>query len=111
MSRVQFEIEQDEETRSDSSLQERPHLATGMKLPRDLSGRDVILALKRLGFIEEHQVGSHVRLSRSDSRNCSKPRFYCTENVAEHPPPSPDHDRRFEGSVVILSSLDLSSVR
>ena len=42
MSRVQFEIEQDEETRSDSSLQERPHLATGMKLPRDLSGRTFV---------------------------------------------------------------------
>jgi predicted RNA binding protein YcfA (HicA-like mRNA interferase family) len=39
-----------------------------MKLPRDLSGREVIRALKRLGFIEEHQVGSHVRLSRSGLR-------------------------------------------
>jgi len=39
-----------------------------MKLSRDLSGREVIRALKRLGFIEEHQVGSHVRLSRSGLR-------------------------------------------
>jgi len=39
-----------------------------MKLPRDLSGREVIRALKRLEFAEERQVGSHVRLSKSGLR-------------------------------------------
>ena len=35
-----------------------------MKLPRDLSGREVVKALKRLGFSVEKQEGSHIRLSR-----------------------------------------------
>ncbi len=39
-----------------------------MKLPRDLSGRQVVRALRRLGFVEEHQVGSHIRLSKSGLR-------------------------------------------
>lgn len=36
-----------------------------MKLPRDLSGREVVKALKRLGFAVENQEGSHIRLIRS----------------------------------------------
>ena len=39
-----------------------------MKLPRDLSGDDVVRALKRLGFVVVRQVGSHVRLARGDAR-------------------------------------------
>ena len=39
-----------------------------MKLPRDLSGHQIVRALRRLGFIEERQEGSHIRLSRADLR-------------------------------------------
>ena len=39
-----------------------------MKLPRDLSGQRVVNALKRLGFIEERQEGSHIRLARGSRR-------------------------------------------
>ena len=39
-----------------------------MKLPRDLSGREVVKALKRLGFTVEHQQGSHIRLVRNGLR-------------------------------------------
>ena len=39
-----------------------------MKLPRDLSGQRVVQALKRLGFIEERQEGSHIRLIRGPLR-------------------------------------------
>jgi predicted RNA binding protein YcfA (HicA-like mRNA interferase family) len=39
-----------------------------VKLPRDLSGQRVVQALKRLGFIEERQEGSHIRLVRGSLR-------------------------------------------
>lgn len=39
-----------------------------MKLPRDLSGQEVIKALKRLGFSVVRTHGSHVRLTKSDKR-------------------------------------------
>jgi predicted RNA binding protein YcfA (HicA-like mRNA interferase family) len=39
-----------------------------VKLPRDLSGPEVVRALKRLGFTEERQEGSHIRLSKSGLR-------------------------------------------
>ena len=39
-----------------------------MKLPRDLSGREVVKGLKRLGFSVENQEGSHIRLSRRGLR-------------------------------------------
>ena len=39
-----------------------------MKLPRDLSGQRVVHAPKRLGFIEERQEGSHIRLMRGSLR-------------------------------------------
>ncbi len=35
-----------------------------MKLPRDLSGRDLVKALGRLGYNVDHQTGSHMRLTR-----------------------------------------------
>lgn len=34
-----------------------------MKLPRDLSGADLVKALRRLGYEVTRQRGSHVRLS------------------------------------------------
>jgi predicted RNA binding protein YcfA (HicA-like mRNA interferase family) len=39
-----------------------------VKLPRDLSGQRVVQALKRLGFIEDRQEGSHIRLVRGSLR-------------------------------------------
>ncbi len=39
-----------------------------MKLPRDLRGQRVVRALKRLGFVEERQEGSHIRLVRGSLR-------------------------------------------
>jgi predicted RNA binding protein YcfA (HicA-like mRNA interferase family) len=38
-----------------------------MKLPL-LSGREVLAALKRLGFIEIHRRGSHVKMKHPDGR-------------------------------------------
>lgn len=37
-----------------------------MKLPRDLSGAALIAGLKRLGYKQTRQTGSHVRLTISD---------------------------------------------
>jgi predicted RNA binding protein YcfA (HicA-like mRNA interferase family) len=34
-----------------------------MKLPRDISGSDLVKALKVLGYLESRQSGSHIRLS------------------------------------------------
>lgn len=34
-----------------------------MKLPRDLSGKDLIKALERIGYVVSRQTGSHVRLT------------------------------------------------
>lgn len=36
------------------------------KIPRDLSGRDLIKKLKRLGYQQTRQVGSHIRLSTAE---------------------------------------------
>ncbi len=38
-----------------------------MKLPL-LSGRQVVKALERLGFIEVHRKGSHVKMKHADGR-------------------------------------------
>ena len=35
-----------------------------MRLPRDLSGDDLVGLLGRLGYEVKHQTGSHVRLAR-----------------------------------------------
>ena len=35
-----------------------------MKLPRDVNGSDAVRALRRLGFQERRQTGSHVILRR-----------------------------------------------
>lgn len=34
-----------------------------MRLPRDVSGRDLARALTRLGYKVDHQTGSHLRLT------------------------------------------------
>ena len=34
-----------------------------MKLPRDISGRELARALSRLGYEVSHQTGSHMRLT------------------------------------------------
>jgi predicted RNA binding protein YcfA (HicA-like mRNA interferase family) len=39
-----------------------------VKLPRDLSGASLIGALKRLGYKETRQTGSHVRMTISVQR-------------------------------------------
>ena len=39
-----------------------------MKLPRDVSGADVIRALEQLGFTVLRQSGSHVRLGKGVER-------------------------------------------
>lgn len=38
-----------------------------MKLPL-LSGRQVVKALERLGFVETHRKGSHVKMKHADGR-------------------------------------------
>ncbi|HYX72714.1 MAG TPA: type II toxin-antitoxin system HicA family toxin [Nitrososphaera sp.] len=38
-----------------------------MKLPL-LSGRQVLVALTRLGFVEVHRKGSHVKMKHEDGR-------------------------------------------
>ncbi len=37
-----------------------------MKLPRDLSAKDLIHALTKLGYTASHQPGSHIRLTTND---------------------------------------------
>jgi predicted RNA binding protein YcfA (HicA-like mRNA interferase family) len=37
-----------------------------VKLPRDVSGRDVVKALERLGFQQVRQTGSHIQLVRGN---------------------------------------------
>ena len=33
-----------------------------MKIPRDLSGKDLVVILKRAGYVIARQTGSHVRM-------------------------------------------------
>ncbi|BDA66643.1 hypothetical protein SYNPCC7002_F0012 [Rivularia sp. IAM M-261] len=49
-----------------------------MKLPRDLSGRELANALSRLGYQVSHQTGSHIRLT--------------TQKNGEHHVTVPAHD-------------------
>jgi predicted RNA binding protein YcfA (HicA-like mRNA interferase family) len=49
-----------------------------MRLPRDLSGRELAVALGRLGYRMGHQTGSHVRLT--------------TQQPSEHHVTIPAHD-------------------
>ena len=48
-----------------------------MRLPRDLSGRDLAKALSRLGYRIIHETGSHIRLF--------------TERIGQHHVTVPDH--------------------
>lgn len=50
------------------------------KLPRNVKGKQLIRALKKLGFKEEAAKGSHKRLSHPDGR---------WTQVAVHPKPIP----------------------
>lgn len=36
-----------------------------MRLPRDVSGTDLVKALSSLGYVETRQTGSHIRLTNS----------------------------------------------
>ena len=38
-----------------------------MRLPRDLSGNDLVKALGRVGYQVTRQTGSHIRLTRNSS--------------------------------------------
>mgnify|MGYP001586639809 CR=1 FL=1 len=38
-----------------------------MKIPRDLSGQDLVKALKKLGYIPTRQTGSHIRITTLDN--------------------------------------------
>lgn len=49
-----------------------------MKIPRDLSGKDLIKALKVLGYEPTRQTGSHIRLT--------------TQKGGEHHVTVPNHD-------------------
>jgi predicted RNA binding protein YcfA (HicA-like mRNA interferase family) len=49
-----------------------------VKLPRDLSGADLVKALARLGYEVSHQTGSHIRLT--------------TQRNGEHHVTVPAHD-------------------
>jgi predicted RNA binding protein YcfA (HicA-like mRNA interferase family) len=49
-----------------------------LKLPRDVSGRALVAALKRLGYEITRQTGSHIRLT--------------TQQGGEHHITIPDHD-------------------
>lgn len=49
-----------------------------MKLPRDLSGSELVNALARLGYEVNHQTGSHIRLT--------------TQHNGEHHITVPAHD-------------------
>ena len=49
-----------------------------MRLPRDLSGRDLAKALRRLGYETTRQTSSHLRLT--------------TQRHGEHHVTIPDHD-------------------
>lgn len=39
-----------------------------MRLPRDLSGADVVSALERLGFAKLRQTGSHIQMAKGSLR-------------------------------------------
>ncbi len=38
-----------------------------MKLPRDLSGSELTKALSKLGYVIDHQTGSHIRLTTQEN--------------------------------------------
>src|SRR5438128_1540249 len=62
----------------------------GLKLPRDLSGRDLAKALQALGYSVTRQTGSHLRLT--------------TTTQGEHHVTVPDHDALRVGTLSGVSS-------
>jgi predicted RNA binding protein YcfA (HicA-like mRNA interferase family) len=38
-----------------------------VKLPRDLSGEELTKALGKLGYVVDHQTGSHIRLTTQEN--------------------------------------------
>lgn len=61
-----------------------------MRLPRDLSGSELIQRLERLGYVATRQTGSHVRLT------CSTPQ--------EHHVTVPRHDALRVGTLAAILS-------
>lgn len=59
-----------------------------MKLPRDLSGRDLAKALRKLGYGITRQTGSHIRVT--------------THRRGEHHVTIPDHDALRVGTMAGL---------
>jgi predicted RNA binding protein YcfA (HicA-like mRNA interferase family) len=49
-----------------------------MKLPRDAAGRRLVIALRKLGYVENRQRGSHIRIT--------------TQRDGEHHEVVPDHN-------------------
>lgn len=63
-----------------------------MRLPRDLSGADLVKRLVRLGYAATRQTGSHIRLS--------------TQAYGEHHVTIPNHDPLRIGTLgAILASI------
>lgn len=66
-----------------------------MKLPRNIKGKQLIKALKKLGFCDCGHRGSHVRLEHEDGR---------WTQVAVHPKPIPQGTLR-----AILRQAEISA--
>ena len=64
------------------------------KLPRNVKGKELVRALKKLGFVEVGSKGSHIRLSHPDGR---------WTQVAIHPKPVPKGTLR-----AILRQIEVS---
>lgn len=63
-----------------------------MRLPRDLSGEDLVKRLERFGYVATRQTGSHIRLS--------------TQANGEHHVTIPNHDPLRVGTLgAILASI------
>ena len=68
-----------------------------MRLPRDLSGADLVGHLRQLGYAVSRQTGSHMRLTRSASKT-----------RGEHHITIPNHDPLRIGTLAaILDSVAL----
>lgn len=65
------------------------------KLPRNVKGKQLIIALEKLGFKVVRKKGSHFRLSHSDGR---------WTQVALHPKPIPQGTLR-----AILRQIDMTA--
>lgn len=66
-----------------------------MKLPRNVKGKQLVKALKKLGFYDCGHRGSHVRMEHNDGR---------WTQVAVHPKPIPQGTLR-----AILKQAEISS--